>query len=114
MKKYGNPLLVLIAGNLFIHLLNTYVHITLIDEAIALCTAIMLFAFGYTLNSYTKVIRKTTWLKKFLVFFIYIALVVWSLGLIDIPVVNVVFDTVGFTKVFFNMLFIYLGFVFAS
>ena len=54
MKKYGNPLIMLICGNLLLHLLRTYVTVSMIDEIVAVCTALLLAAFGYTLNTHLE------------------------------------------------------------
>ena len=114
MKKYGNPLIILICGNVLLHLLKTYVHLTLMDEIIAVGSAIVLFAFGTNLNTRSKIIRKTAWIGKLLSICFFIALVVYSLGLIDIPVVSAVLEMIGFTRLFLYMMYVYLGFVFGG
>ena len=114
MKKYGNPLIILIGGNVLLHLLRTYVHLTLIDEIIAVGSAIVLFAFGYNLNTKSRIIKKTAWFGKLLVFCLFIGLVVYSLGLFDIPIVTAVLEMIGFTRLFLYMMYVYLGFVFGG
>lgn len=114
MKKYGNPLIILICGNVLLHLMKTYLHLTLIDEILAVGTAVLLFAFGYNLNTKSKAVKKTAWFGKLLVFCIFVGLMVYSLGFCDIPVVSAVLDMIGFTRVFLYMMYIYLGFVFGG
>ena len=114
MKKYGNPLIILIGGNVLLHLLRTYVHLTLIDEIIAVGSAVVLFAFGYNLNTKSRIIKKTAWFGKLLVFCLFIGLVVYSLGFFDIPIVSAVLEMIGFTRLFLYMMYVYLGFVFGG
>ena len=116
MKKYGNPLIMLICGNLLLHLLRTYVTVSMIDEIVAVCTALLLAAFGYTLNtrSSSRIIRKTSSLKKFLVLCLFVALVAYSLGLFEIAAVTNVLNMLGFGRLFMYMMYVYLGFAFAG
>ena len=114
MKKYGNPLIVLLAGNFLIGIMKTYVQIPLIDEILAVCTSVMFFAFGYTLNTPSRIIRKTAWIRKLLAIALFIVLVVYSLGYIDIPVSSEILDMIGFGRIFIYMRYIYFGFAFAS
>ena len=114
MKKYGNPLIILICGNLLLYLLRNYVHVAMIDEIVAACTAVLLAAFGYTLNTPSRTIRKTSSLKKFLVFCLFVALVVYSLGYFEIAAVTSVLNLLGFGRLFLYMMYVYLGFAFAG
>ncbi len=114
MKKYGNPLIILIAGNFLLGIIKAYVRIPMIDEITAVLTSLMLFGFGYFLNTPSRIIRKTTWIRKLISLALFIVLVVYSLGYIDIPVSTDILNIIGFGRVFIYILYIYFGFAFAN
>ncbi|MPM46294.1 hypothetical protein SDC9_92992 [bioreactor metagenome] len=105
-NKYGLPLLIVIIGGWLIRLLNQYLNNGVILTVII---ALLLFAFGISIQPKR---RYKTWLKKLLIAFIFIYLILFDLGYFRFRFLVQVFDWLAIEQLEFNLLYLFLGWLF--
>ncbi len=111
MKKYGLPFIILVVGSFLLHLIRENVSFTGKDTLLAVLMAVLAFMFGACLNS-SHSSRGDTWVKKMIVMFLFIFMVLVYLNVIRIGVINQVLGFIGFTDKLYCLLFVWLGFLF--
>ncbi len=111
MKKYGVPFLILVIGSFLLHLIRANVSFSGKDTLLTVLLAVLAFVFGACLNG-SKGSRGDTWVKKMIVMFIFIFMVLVYMGIVRIPVLNQALNFIGVTSSIYLLLFVWLGFLF--
>lgn len=111
MKRYGIPLIVIIISSISLYLFGNYAFFAGKETVTVILTALSLFIFGIYLNI-TKSRKSDSWIKKFIVFSVFILLIVMQLGLFSIKFISVFLNMIGANYLIYCMLYIYLGFIF--
>ena len=112
MKRYGIPLLTIMIGYGAYHLIRHYYSFGYQRVVMTIQAALLLFVFGISMSTRSK--NRSTWVKKTVIIGLLGFLIVGQLGLIKgIEVVSVVFAKLRLNgTMLFEMLYIYLGFIF--
>ena len=113
MRKYGLPLLILFVSSFLLEIIRQYVYVSFKAGFLTVILAILLFAFGASLNDHRKT-RGDTWLKKMIFMFIFVIFVLLQMRVVHFDFIDIAFSTIGFTDVIYQMMYIYLGYVFFS
>ena len=113
MKKYGLPFLIIIISAFISEMIRQYVYFSFKAGFLAVVLAILLFAFGASLNDHRKT-RGDTWLKKMIIMFLFVVFVLLQLRVVHFDFIDIAFSTIGFTDMIYYMMYVYLGYVFFS
>lgn len=110
-KKYFLPIAILLCLSLGLRWLAPLLSGDIGEMFIIILRAGLLFAFGLSLNV-SKRRRYETWIRKVIISFVMIFFLVWELGLIMIPELKNIFDTLGFSGYIVYLIYIYCGWSF--
>lgn len=110
MRKYGIPLLVIIIGGWLTRLEAQYLTGDVEDFMVAMTRAFTLFGFGISIQPHHK---KSTWVKKLIVSFVFIFLLLWEMGFVRIGFFDIIFDLFCVeVKFVLYLYYIFLGWLF--
>lgn len=108
MKRYGIPLIVIFVGSFVLSLLQKYFPIS--STVIYFLKAMLLFIFGVYLSTYSK--KSSGWVKKFVVAGLFILVLLFDLGYIQVPIFSNVLAFIGVNSIIYAMIYIYFGYIF--
>ncbi|MGI6509662.1 MAG: hypothetical protein ACOX1L_03625 [Erysipelotrichaceae bacterium] len=108
MKRYGIPLIVILAGSLLLSLIQRYFPVS--STFIYFLKAMLLFIFGVYLSTYSK--KSSGWIKKFVVAGLFVLVLLFDLGLIRVAVFSRILSFVGINSIIYAMIYIYFGYIF--
>ena len=111
MKRYGLPLIVIIISSIGLYLFKNYAFFDSKGTWLVIFTALALFIFGVYLNG-AKSKKNDTWIKKFIVFSLFILLIIMQLGLLYVKTIAIFFDIIGANSLIYYIFYIYLGYIF--
>ncbi len=111
MKKYGWPLLTIIAGAFLLKLVRSYVFVSFSAQLLIALTSFLFFFFGTVCNQHHHS-SSADWVKKLFITIVYVFLVILQMGLISLPLVAMAFETIGITSTIYYLLYAYLGYIF--
>lgn len=111
MKKYILPFLIIIGGSFLLNIIRKSVSIPSVDVLITVLSVILAFVLGASLND-RRSTRGDSWLRKMIIMFLFIAFVLFYLGVIKAGFLNEAFKYLGFTDIIYYFLFIWFGYLF--
>ena len=111
MKRYGYPLIVIVLASLILYLFRTYVSVTDQYTIYTILQNISLFIFGVYLNGY-KGRKSNSWVKKFIVFFVFLILTFMQLSIFELSIISFVLSFIKANSFIYLMLYVYLGYIF--
>lgn len=110
-RRYGLPFLIMIVGGLIVRLFNNYLPGAVRSVLVTIAVAVILFAFGLSLNIHKKR-RDESWFKKLVISFFLIFFLLWDLGYIVFPQLKSVFNFLGIQGFVIYMVYVYCGWAF--
>lgn len=111
-KRYAIPLAVLVIAGIVCRLLNTYLSGEMRTVIVTTAIALSCFSFGVSLNPYRK--NRRTWVKKLIVAFVVLLLILWELGVIVFPQLTTVMNFLGISGFVRYLLYVFCGWTFFS
>ena len=108
MKRYGIPLIVIFVGAFVISLTASYLPLS--GAVIYFLKALLLLIFGVYLSPYSR--RSSNWPKKIVVAGLFVLVLLFDLGLIQVALLSRILSFVGFNSIVYAMLYIYFGYIF--
>ena len=111
MKRYGYPLIVIVFASLILYLFRTYVSVADQYTIYTILQNISLFIFGVYLNGY-KGRKSNGWVKKFIVFFVFLILTFMQLSIFELSIISFVLSFIKANSFIYLMLYVYLGYIF--
>lgn len=109
-QRYGIPIAIMIGGGWLLRLIRYLFTGSTEHTLVIIATAILLFSFGMNLSQHKK--RNHTWIKKVLVSFLFLFLLLWDLGYFILPQIKAVMNFLAIEGVVISMLYIYCGWTF--
>ncbi len=109
MKKYLTPLAVLFVSDWLVVLENKLLNGSVCTLFRTLSIAFALFALGVSLQSRRK---NKTWVKKLIVSFVFLFLMLYDIGVLKITIIEQVFSIAAIQQFSLYALYVYLGWMF--
>ncbi len=109
MDDYGKPLITIGVSGLIYGVVSMLVPNNQADVILTFFKACICFAFGISLYQYK---RSRTWVKKVVISFIFVFLLLHDMGYEIIPVLISILTTLKIKGFLLNLIYIFLGWTF--
>ena len=110
MKKFLTSLFIIVISAWLVRFEISFLTGEAQDVIVNLTIALSLFGLGISFQTHHKT---RTWVKKLIISFLFLFLVIWDLGYIDVVGLNSIFDVLGLEYQFvLYMFYIFFGYLF--